>query len=138
MELMAYTPFERQIDRLFNEAMKGLTWREESWAPRWNIYEDANGFYVEAGVPGMESKDVEVVVEDGVLTIKGEWKREEPEAKRTYYARELGGGKFARSFTVPSDIDDTKATATCRNGLLRVEFPKREEAKPRRILIEPA
>ena len=136
MALITYSPFEMQVDRLFNEAFRSLTSERAGWTPRCDVWEDANGFYVEAAVPGLDPKGIDIVVEDHVLTIKGERKEEVPSGSRTVLVQETGWGAFARSFSIPSDVDDSKATASYRNGVLRLEFPKSEEAKPRRIMIE--
>ncbi len=136
MTLMSYTPFDREVDRLFGEAVRSLNQVEMSWTPRCNAYEDADGFYVELALPGLAQEDVSVNLEDRVVTIRGERKSPEKEESRRYWAREIGTGTFSRSFRLPDDSDDTKARANYRDGVLRLEFPKREEAKPRTIAID--
>lgn len=136
MTLMSYTPFDRQVDRLFGEAIRSLSHAESIWTPRSNVYEDADGFYVEAALPGLAHEDVAVMVEDRVVTIRGQRQGTDADKSRNYWVREIGTGVFSRSFVLPDDVDDTKAKASYREGLLRLEFPKREEAKPRQIAIE--
>jgi HSP20 family protein len=70
------------------------------------------------------------------LTLKGERKDDTTDSKRTYFAREIGGGAFSRSFRLPTDADTNKVSASFKEGMLTVGVPKREEAKPRRISIE--
>ncbi|MEW6545074.1 MAG: Hsp20/alpha crystallin family protein [Nitrospirota bacterium] len=136
MQLATYTPFDLQIDRFLNDALSTVVRPIRTWAPACNVYEDADGFHVEAALPGMSAKDIEIVAEDGVLTIKGERKEEAVEPERTYLVRELGRGSFSRSFAIPTHVDHNKASATYRDGVLFVQLPKLEEAKPRRIVIE--
>lgn len=133
MTLSTYSPFD--VDALLNEALRTVTGKA-GWAPACNTYEDEHGYWVHAALPGMDRKSVEITVEDGVLTLKGEQKDEPSESKRTYFARELGAGAFSRSFRLPTDADAGKVSATFKDGLLTVGVPKREEAKPRRIEIE--
>jgi len=129
-------PFDLQIDRLFDEAFRALSDKEPASMPDGNAWEDAERFCVEIALPGYERKDIQLTVEEGVLTVKG-GRKDEPSADgRTYSIREWTCGPFSRSFWLPSYVDHDKATASYRDGVLRIEFPKREEAKPRHIMIE--
>lgn len=133
--------FETQVDRMFDEAFRALDWQPAGrqvagWVPRCNVYEDENGYCAQFALPGWDGKDVEIRVEDGVLTVKGEWKGDRTDSGRTYYSREIGWGSFTRSLALPSHVDQDKASASFSQGLLTVQLPKREEAKPRRIMIE--
>lgn len=137
MTMMTYTPMDRQIDRLFNEAL-GLMGRPATvshWTPRCNVYENEQGFVVEAALPGIDSKDLDIQVEDGVVTFSGE-RKEQPAEGRTYLVKELGVGAFTRSFTLPANVDAGKVSAAYKQGILTITLPKREEAKPRRITIQ--
>ncbi|WP_447972917.1 Hsp20/alpha crystallin family protein [Nitrospira sp. Kam-Ns4a] len=129
-------PFDLQIDRLFDEAFRSLAWEPAVWTPSYNAYEDDNGFCVQFAVPGLEIKDMEITVEDGVLTVKGERKEDASDSRRTYHVREMAWGAFSRSLTLPSSVDHDKGSASLHQGILSIYFPKREEAKPRRIAIE--
>ena len=80
-------------------------------------------------------KDISLEIENQVLTVKG-GRTEERAPGGTYHLREIAGGQFARLFRLPTFVDHEKASATHKNGILTVTFPKREEAKPRRIMIE--
>ena len=106
------------------------------WAPACNAYEDEHGFWIQAALPGMDRKDIEISVEDGVLSLRGERKDDTTDQTRTYFVREVGWGAFSRSFRLPTNVDPNKVTAHYRDGILTVQLPKREEAKPRRISIE--
>jgi HSP20 family protein len=136
MMLTAYTPLEVEIDRFLNDAFRAMGEAPRASAPACNTFEDEQGFWVQAAVPGMDQKAIEIVLENGVLTLKGERKDEAPEASRTYFSREIGVGTFSRSFRLPSNVDPNKVTATYKEGVLTISLPKREEAKPRQITIE--
>ncbi len=137
MTLMPYTAFDSQLDRLFDDAVRAVGRTASTWSPRCNVYEDLNGLYVEASLPGIEPQNVEIHVENGELTIKGH-RKDEAESGRTYFLREMGRGDFFRSFTLPTDVDQTKVAASYKQGVLSIHLPKREEAKPRRIMIDVA
>jgi HSP20 family protein len=100
------------------------------------VYEDEGRFCVQLALPGMESKAMEVHIGNRTLTVKGERKGESPEAGRTYHIREMDWGAFSRSFTLPSHVDAGRGSASFEEGMLTIVFPKYEEAKARRILIE--
>lgn len=130
-------PFESQIDRLFEEAIRAVTSRVSAWVPSCNVYEDGNGFYVQAALPGMDVKDLTIQVQDQTLTIKGERKGPASEASEaSWLIHEIHEGSFARTFVIPSYVDHAQAKALYKEGILTVTFPMKEEAKPRQILIE--
>lgn len=134
MTLPTYSPFEQQIDRLFQEAL-GASWRQPRWwSPSCNAWEDGDRFCVELALPGWQAGDVSLSVENGVLTVSG--KREEPEDGRTYYMREIGAGQFTRTMTLPDAVDPDKAQASLKDGVLSITFPKHEASKPRQIMIQ--
>jgi HSP20 family protein len=127
--------FDRQIDRLFDEALRAFGASEDMWAPACNVWEDDNGFYVQMALPGWEPKDIALEVNNQVLTVKGE-RNVEISGSQKYHLREIADGRFTRLFRLPTVIDHDKATATHKSGLLTINFPKRDEAKRRQIMIE--
>ena len=135
MTLATYMPFD--VDKFLSDALRTVG-AEAVWAPGCNAYEDEQGFWLQAALPGMERKDINISLEDGLLTLKGERKEETAESQRTYFLREIGSGPFSRSFRLPTNVDASKASATYKDGVLTIGLPKREEAKPRRITIETA
>lgn len=127
--------FDRQIDQLFNEAMRAFGVSDDRWTPDCNVWEDDNGFYVQMALPGWEPKDITLEMNNEILTVKGERNAQQSEGLR-YHLREIAAGRFTRAFKLPGFVDQDKASATHKHGLLTVTFPKKEEAKPRQILIE--
>jgi HSP20 family protein len=125
----------RQIDRLFDEALGDCGTSGDHWVPPCNVREDDNAFHVEVAIPGWEPNQVTLQVKDKMLTVSGE---RSGERTGHYHIREIPDGSFSRVFALPASIDHEKARAVHVNGLLHISFPKREEAKARRILIEAA
>jgi HSP20 family protein len=130
---MTLPTYSFDVDQFLNEALRAVN-GEASWAPACNTFEDQQTFWVQAALPGMDRNDIEIVMEDGVLTLKGERKEEVPQG-RTYFTHEINSGKFTRSFRLPDTADPNRIVATYKDGVLSVELPKREETKPRKITI---
>lgn len=129
---LSYAPFD--VDKFLNDTLEAAN-RSSAWNPACNTYEDEQGFWVQMALPGLDRKDIDIVFDDGALTIKGQGK-EDDTSNRTYFAREIGSGDFSRSFRLPSNVDPGKVSASYKEGLLTIEIPKREDAKPRRIVVE--
>jgi HSP20 family protein len=125
-----------QIDRVFDDAFGGrggwLAERGRVFAPQLEITETDKEVKVCAELPGIEPKDLDVNVTDQELTIRGE-KRSERAAdeKEGRYWTERTYGSFERTISLPTEIDGSKATSEFKNGVLRITFPKREEARQR-------
>jgi HSP20 family protein len=121
------------VDRLLQETLRSM--KAPEWAPPCNAYEDEHGFHIEVALPGADRQDMNIVFEDGVLRVKGERNDASSENSRRYFAHEIGWGAFSRSFRLPTYIDPDKVSASYNDGVLVLDLPKREEAKPRRIEI---
>ena len=106
-----------------------------SWIPPVDIAEENDRIVLTAELPGFQPDEVEVQMEGGVLTLKGERKFEEEKEGRNYHRVERSYGQFVRSFTLPNNVDRDSIKASFVDGLLHIELPKREEAKPRQIKI---
>ena len=127
------TVFNGKIDRLLDEALRGLG-RESAWTPASNAWEDEKGFHVQLALPGWNTKDVSIQVEKQVLTVTGAPKSEH-DATRKVYKWEISYGQFAMQYRLPNFVQQEQASASFKDGVLTISFPKREEAKPRRIEI---
>jgi len=128
---LSYAPFD--VDKFLRDALHAD--QPVGWDPACNTYEDEQGYWVQVALPGLERKDINIVFDDGVLTVKGEQK-EEAAPNRTYFTREIGRGSFSRAFRLPNTVDPGKVSASYKEGLLTIQIPKREETKPRRIAVE--
>ncbi len=107
-----------------------------SWMPSVDVRETKDALEITAELPGLEPKDVEVSVENGVLTLKGSRQFEKASEGETYHRVERAYGSFERSFSLPTNVDPEKVKAAYRHGVLHLTLPKREEAKPKSIAIK--
>ena len=145
MNLVTYDPFRElrglqdEINRAFssnfsrggdNELTRG------AWSPNVDIYENKDQIVLEAELPGMRPDDVDISIENNVLTLHGERKFEKKDDNDNFHRVERSYGSFTRSFTLPPTVAADTADATFDNGLLRLTLAKREEAKPRRIEVK--
>jgi HSP20 family protein len=105
------------------------------WIPAMDLVETGDHFVLRADLPGVAEEDVNVELEDNVLTIAGERRGEHEDQAEGYYRIERATGGFARSLTLPEGIDPASIDASFSNGVLEVRIPKPEERKPRRVAI---
>ncbi len=96
---------------------------------KFDVSDSEDAIEISAELPGIDEKDVDLSLSDGILTIKGEKKTESEEKKKDYYCRERQFGSFVRAFRVPDSVDEAKIKASFDNGVLEVSLPKRPEAK---------
>jgi HSP20 family protein len=143
MSLIRYesSPITTLFDDLESWLPVGFDWtgRELSGAlyPHVDILESENGYRITADVPGLSREEIKVSVEDRVLSISGEKKREtEKNEKNRYYHFERSYGKFNRSFALPDNVDPKSIEAKYNNGVLEVHLKKSEEAKPKAIEVK--
>ena len=120
------------LPRLFND--EGLV--NGSWNPNVDVYEDKNGIVLEADLPGLKPGDFDLLIENNVLTLKGERKFEKKTEEGNYHRVERSYGSFTRSFTLPTTVDVNSVGADFKEGVLRVTLPRREETKPRQIQVQ--
>jgi HSP20 family protein len=107
-----------------------------SWMPAVDVRETKDALEISAELPGIEPKEVEVSVENGVLTLKGSRQFEKATEGEAYHRVERAYGSFERSFSLPTNVDPEKVHAVYRHGVLHLTLPKREEAKPKSISIK--
>ena len=107
----------------------------KSFVPALDLSETAEGYLVEAALPGIKPEDVEITVENNVLTIKGETRQEVDEKKRNFHRIERRFGSFLRTIGMPTTVKADAIQASLTNGVLRLEIPKAEEVKPRKISV---
>ena len=131
------TTLQEQINRLFNESF-GRTAQEASittWAPPVDIYETEQELVVKADLPDIDPKDLDIRVENNILTIGGERKFEKKVEEKNYMRVERSYGGFSRSFSLASTVNTEAIKADYKNGVLTLTIPKREEAKPKQIKV---
>jgi HSP20 family protein len=107
----------------------------QNFIPALDMSETAEGYLVEAALPGVKPEDVEVTVENNVLTIKGETRKETDDKQRNFHRVERRFGTFQRTIGLPTTVKPDQIQASLTNGVLRLEIPKAEEVKPRKISV---
>ena len=144
MNLMKYDPSDVLGDfptgiRLFQDAVSRLLSEPASgrpWAPPVDIIETENDLVLKADLPDVDLKDIDIQVENGTLTLKGERKFEtHEEGEGGYHRIERNYGSFVRCFSLPDTVDPDKVGAEYKNGVLTVTMPKKEVAKPKAIKV---
>jgi HSP20 family protein len=148
MAIVRWEPFrdlqavQERLNRVFDEAFRGVPRGGDdewalggSWAPSVDIFEHEGNLVLKAELPGVDPKDVDVRVENNVLTLRGERKFETEVKKEKYHRVERAYGTFSRSFTLPNVVDTEKIKADYKDGVLQVTLPQREEAKPKQIQV---
>lgn len=145
MTLVSWSPL-RELDDLFNQYGRVLgrsaTPAAEArsngveWRPVANISETPEAYLIKAELPEVEKKDIDVSVHDGVITIRGERRLETREDKEKHHRIESLYGSFARSFSLPADVDEAKIQADAKDGVLTVRLPKTAAKKPRPIEVQ--
>jgi HSP20 family protein len=130
-------PMRDVFDRFFEDiSMTSLLNDEKSFVPVFDISENEKEYSVIAELPGIEEKDMEVTLLDGILTVKGEKKQETEDKEETCHRIERRYGSFLRSFRIPDKVKTDKIDAIFKNGVLRLTLPKSEESEVTKIKIK--
>jgi HSP20 family protein len=137
-----FAQLQDRLNRAFSDAYgrsdEGLL-SSGSWMPPVDIYQNGNHELVlKAELPDMTREDIDVTVDNGTLTIKGEKKLSSEVKEEQFHRIERHYGTFSRSFSLPPTVDATRVAAEYKNGVLIVKLPMREEAKPRQIKVDVA
>ncbi len=144
MSLIKWNPW-REIEDMFDRYDRAVGWPKSrgqeliatgDWSPRVDIVENDNEFVIKAEIPDVKKEDVKVSVDNGVLTIKGERKQEKEENGKKFHRVERYYGSFTRSFTLPENVEESKVKATFKDGMLNLQVPKAEKAKPKAIEVK--
>jgi len=142
-ELAPFKEFERvrrQMDRFWDSFLEGDLRRrseeEGEWLPSLDVAETKNELVVKAEAPGLDPKDIDISLSDGLLTIKGEKRQEKEEKEANYHLVERSYGSFIRSVQLPREVQSDKISASYKNGILKITLPKSEEAKKKEIKIK--
>jgi HSP20 family protein len=104
--------------------------------PRVDVHEDSDNYYIDADLPGMAKKDIDLRIDNNVVTLSGSRDDKREEKKKGYYRLERQTGKFERSFHLGENVDFSKAEARFEQGVLNILLPKKEEAKPKQLDIK--
>ncbi len=131
--------FHKELEQFFGQQSSpngDSTIATSTWMPAVDIKEEEQHFVIHADIPGVEPKDVEIFMENGVLTIKGERNLEAQESGNDYKRVERVHGSFYRRFSLPDTADAERISASGKNGVLEITIPKKAAAQPKRIEIQ--
>ena len=140
-ELTNWSPLDRlasfrdEIDRLFDTGTPAQSSFFSGWNPTLDVYDEKDRFLVSVELPGMKKDEINLSYQAGVLTVSGERKHEREGKEGETFRSERYFGKFQRSVSLPASIDSSKVTATYKDGVLMIDLPKAEEAKPKQIQV---
>lgn len=147
MNVVRYEPwgllrrFQDDVNQLLADGRTGSAESDGSnivtsnWTPAVDIKEEEQRFVLQADIPGVDPKDIDVTMDNGVLTIKGERKHESEEQANGYKRVERSYGSFYRRFSLPDSADAEGITAKGKDGVLEVVIPKLEKVQPRKITV---
>jgi len=139
MAIIRWDPFremtqvQNQLNRLVDQVWGG---RQESWLPAVDVFDTKDAVVLKAELAGMDPDDIQIEVEDNVLTIKGERRFEEKVDEGRYYRVERRFGSFQRSLALPQGVKADEIGASYDDGILTVSVPKVEEERPKRIEVK--
>ena len=148
MAIMRLEPFEglremrREVDRLFDDLFitrrptRELAMGMPEWAPPVEMYETEGEVIVKAALPNIDPKQVEIMVTNEAITLKGEAKHEEEQKGRNYYRQELQFGAFRRTLPLLTEVKGAEAKATYKDGVLEIKVPKSERGKATAVKVK--
>lgn len=126
--------FQRTLDRM-NEDRSDSTSAVTSWSPAVDIKEENDRFLLKADLPGVKPDEIDVTMEDGVLTVRGERSEEKTDEQEGYKRVERFRGSFYRRFTLPDTTDSENISAKYEHGVLELTIPKKPAVQPKRITV---
>jgi len=133
-----FASLQNRVNSLFQDYNRGsqdeLTFTS-SFVPAVDVYEDEHKVALKLEIPGVTQQDVDIQLENNILTVRGERKFEKEEKEENFHRIERRYGSFARSFTLPNTLDPESVQANYENGVLKIELAKRAEAKPKQIHV---
>jgi len=147
MAIVRWDPFDafigaqEDLNKMFRRSWMGDAGDEQGligggkWAPAVDVYETVDSLVIEAELPGIDPKDIDVLVEDGVLTVRGERKHEREVTEENYHRIERAHGVFSRSVRLPKNTETDKVKAAYDAGVLKVTVPKAEPSEPKSIPV---
>ncbi len=145
MDLIRWEPRRNLLRSLFDDFFDVVetpgrgrrSWFEGAmWEPAIDLVDKKDNLIAKVELPGVDKKDVKISLTENNLTIQGEIKKEEETKKENYYYRERAYGNYARTISLPAEIDKEKISARFKNGILEITMPKKPEVKPKEITIE--
>ena len=137
--LMSWDPFRtlRRRDDVFEDLVRDMFGREEGGAlePPLEVAESEGDITVKMLVPGVEKDQLQITIDEDVLTVRGEVRKEHEEKKKNYFRQEIRYGAFQRAVRLPAEVEAAKATADLKNGALKITLPKSKQPKAQQIKV---
>lgn len=145
--MLSLVPFKRSrevfgvpatdwVDRFFRE-MVPFGWREDGeWTPTFDVSETEGHVHVKADLPGVDLKDLDITIDNNVLTVRGEKKQEKEDKTENYHRVERVYGSFCRSFVLPSEVKAEDIDAVYKDGVLKLTVPKKETSQRKKIEVK--
>ena len=131
---------QERMNRLFNDSFSSVTSQESlaagSFVPPVDVYEDEQGIRLKMEVPGIDEKDIDIRLENNLLTVRGERKLEKETKEENYHRIERSYGSFTRSFSLPNTVNPEEVKAGYARGVLTIQLGKRAEARPKQIKVD--
>lgn len=134
MAIIRWRPM-MDMDRWFDEAVPGSFFGNANFMPAIDVYQTENDVIVEAPLAGVDAKDVNISIENDVLTIEGRSEKKTEVDEKNYYRKEIRSGMFHRTVALPVAVSGDKAEANFDKGMLKITIPKAEHVKPRTIKV---
>lgn len=132
-----WDPFEEMEETMSRlPAMSGLSQMQKAFVPAMDVYQTDKAVMVETPLAGVRPEDVEVTVEKGVLTLKGESKKEHEVDEKNYYRKEVRSGSFFRQLALPTPVVEDKVTAEFADGVLKITCPKAQPTVAKKIAVK--
>ena len=129
------TTLRDEMNRLFNRTVGDGVSSGSAWTPAVDIFDTDQAIVLRAELPGLTPEDIDIEIDDNVLTLKGERRFEETVQEGRYYRLERAYGHFQRNVTLPQGVKPDEISASFDNGVLSVQVPKAEEVRPRKIAV---
>jgi HSP20 family protein len=140
MSLIKWTPFfadnSDDMDKLFSDMLPAVRGDQFGFTPAVDVYEDKDSITIETQLAGIDPEQVEISIENNVLSIKGKSEKRREVDEKNYYRKEIRRGSFYRSIPLPTRVNGEAAKATSEGGVLKIVVPKAESIKPKTIKIE--
>ena len=141
MSIIKWSPFllpslADEMDKMFEGGLPSMASNASGFTPAIDMYETKDAVVAETSLAGVDPKDVEVTVQNGVLTVKGESKKESEVDEKNYYRKEVRSGSFYRQVALPANVQEDKASAEFENGMLKITVPKAPEIQAKTIKVE--
>ncbi|MDD3284469.1 MAG: Hsp20/alpha crystallin family protein [Patescibacteria group bacterium] len=131
MQLIKWSPMFDEDEDLFNfPAIR------QANLPSLDIYQDKDNVYAKVALPGVDPEKVDITIENDILSVRGSSEKKSEIDEKNYYRKEIRFGSFHRSVQLPTHVNGDKAKAEFENGILKIQIPKKEEVKPKKIAIQ--